>query len=101
MTVTKERRRYDGTWVKQADVLVGDQYGCVVLVARNEQLDMVKEGTVITVRNCHANVVNEHLRLEVDKWGKIELSKESVTTVNEKNNLSDVEYELVNVHKGK
>ena len=97
--MTKERRRYDGTLVRQADILVGDQYGCVYLVARNEQLDIIKEGSVITVRNCHANVVGEHLRLEVDKWGKIEVSKEQITTVNEKNNLSDVEYELVNVRK--
>ena len=54
---------------------------------------------MITVRNCHANVTNEHLRLEVDRWGKIEASKESVPSVNTANNLSDVEYELVSVRK--
>lgn len=97
--VVKERRRYDGSLIRQAECLVGDQYGCVVLWAKNEQLDVIKEGGVITVRNAHANVVNEHLRLEVDKWGKIEPSTEKIEKVNQSNNLSDVEYELVSVRK--
>ena len=54
---------------------------------------------MITVRNCHANVVREHLRLEVDKWGKVEPSKEKVDSVDTSKNLSDVEYELVSVRK--
>ena len=97
--VTQERRRYDGTLIRQADCVVGDQYGCVVLVAKNEQLDVIKEGGVITVRNAHANVVGEHLRLEVDRWGKIEPSTEKIDKVNTSNNLSEVEYELVSVRK--
>ena len=91
--------RYDGTKIKEADVLVGDQHGCVVLVAKNEQVDMFKENDVITVRNCHANVVREHLRLEVDKWGKVEPSTEKIDSVDTNKNLSDVEYELVSVRK--
>ena len=99
MNIVNERRRYDGTWIRQAEVLVGDQFGCVKLWAKNEQLDVIKEGSTITVRNCHANVVKEHLRLEVDRWGKIEQSSEKIDKVNTSNNLSDVEYELVSVKK--
>ena len=65
-----------------------------MLLAKNEQLDVIKQGATIIVRNCHANVANEHLRLEVDKWGKIEVSSEKIPSVNLQNNLSDVEYEL-------
>ena len=55
---------------------------------------------MITVRNCHANVVKEHLRLEVDRWGKIEVNKGlKIDTVNTSKNLSDVEYELVPIRK--
>ena len=54
---------------------------------------------MITVRNCHANVVGEHLRLEVDRWGKIEKSSVAIDKVNTSKNLSDVEYELVSVRK--
>ena len=97
--MTKERRRYDGSSIRQADCIVGDAYGCIKLIAKNEQIDIVKEGATITVRNCHANVVEEHLRLEVDKWGKIEPSTEKIDKVLQTNNLSDVEYELVNVRR--
>ena len=99
MKVTLEKKRYDGTQIRQAEAIVGDQHGCVKLLAKDNQLDVVKEGSVIIVRNAHANVVNEHLRIEVDRWGKIETSAEKIEKVNTTNNLSDVEYELVQVRK--
>ena len=67
------------------------------MMAFDEQLDIVKEGEVITVRNAHANVVKEHLRLEVDRWAKVESSSEKIASINLSNNASDIEYELVNV----
>lgn len=66
-------------------------------MAFDEQLDIVKEGQVITIRNAHANVVKEHLRLEVDRWAKVEKSSEKIASINLSNNASDIEYELVNV----
>ena len=96
--ITRERKRYDGGAMNRvAECIVGDQYGCVKMMAFDEQLDIVKEGEVITVRNGHANVVKEHLRLEVDRWAKIEKSSEKITGINLANNASDIEYELVNV----
>ena len=97
--VIKERRRYEGSVNRVAECLVGDQHGCAILIARDEQLDVVKEGAVITIRNAHSVVVNEHLRIEVDRWGKVEASKENVSKIELSNNLSDVEYELVTVSK--
>jgi hypothetical protein len=41
--------------------------------------------------------VKEHLRIEVDRWAKVEVSKEKVGKVNTKKNHSDVEYELISV----
>ena len=35
VTVTRERLRYEGTVNKSADVLVGDEHGCAVLVAKD------------------------------------------------------------------
>ncbi len=61
-------------------------------------MQVVREGASITIRNAHANVVKEHLRIEVDRWAKVEACKESVTEkVNTSKNLSDIEYELVTV----
>ena len=59
---------------------------------------MVKEGAAITLRNAHANVVKEHMRIEVDRWAKVETSQEKVAqTVNTSKNHSDIEYELVSI----
>ena len=95
--IIRERKRYDGGNMNRvAECIVGDQFGCVKMMAFDEQLDIVKEGHAITIRNAHANVVKEHVRLEVDRWAKVEASKEAVSTsVNTSKNYSDIEYELV------
>ena len=98
VNITRERKRYDGTLNRQADCVVGDEHHSVNLIARDEQLDIVKEGACITIRNANSNVFKEHMRLEVDKWAKIEITAnnaDKVTKVNASKNLSDVEYELV------
>ena len=100
--VTRERRRYEGTVNKSAECIVGDEAGCAMLIAKDGQLDVVKEGMYITIRNAHANVVREHMRLEVDRWAKVEISASNtpkVKSVNLGNNLSDTAYELVPVGK--
>ena len=101
VTVTRERRRYEGTVNRSADCIVGDEHGCAVLIAKDNQLDIVKEGASITIRNAHANVVKEHMRIEIDRWAKVETTKNgpNVKSVNLSNNLSDIEYELVPVGK--
>ena len=96
--IIRQRQRYDGDQLNQvAECIVGDEHGCVKLMAYDSQLNVVKEGAIITIRNAHANVVKEHLRVEVDKWAKVEASKAKIGSVNTSKNLSDVEYELVTV----
>ena len=102
VNITRERRRYEGTVNRSADCVVGDEHGSAVLIAKDNQLDIVKEGALITIRNAHANVVKEHMRIEIDRWAKVETSAKDVPkvkTVNLSNNLSDIEYELVPVGK--
>ena len=94
--VIRERRRYDGGNLNRvAECIVGDQYGCIKMMAFDEQLNVVREGAVICIRNAHANVVKEHMRVEVDRWAKVEASTENIPTVNLQNNASDIAYELV------
>ena len=42
--ITRERLRYEGTKNISADCLVGDKFGCSVLVAKDNQLDIIKAG---------------------------------------------------------
>ena len=97
MKVTKEIRRYDGSWNRQAECVVGDEHGVMDFLAQNEQLDVVKEGATITVRNGHAKVLRDtnRIKLIVDKWGKVEAANAPIAKVREDNNIAAVEYELV------
>ena len=97
--IIRQRQRYDGEEINQvAECLVGDQHGCCKLIATDKQLEVVKEGAAITIRNSHANVVKEHLRIEIDRWAKVESCKEKVTDkVFTEKNHSDIEIELVSV----
>ena len=97
--IIRQRQRYDGEEMNLvAECLVGDQHGCCKMIAQDKQLQIVKQGAAITIRNSHANVVKEHLRIEVDRWAKVEPAVEAVADkVNTAKNHSDIEYELVSV----
>merc|ERR1711934_633242 len=100
--ITRERRRYEGTVNKTAECIVGDEYGCAIMIAKDNQLDIVKEGAFITIRNAHANVVREHMRVEIDRWAKVDTTADGIDkikSINLQNRLSEIEYELVPVGK--
>ncbi len=69
-------------------------------VNKIEQLEVVKEGAVITLRNANSNVHNEHIRVEVDRWGKVEACKEKVNSINEAFDVSAEAYELAEKPSG-
>lgn len=78
--MTKQIKRYDGSEIKQAECVVGDETGIMDMLALNDQIDTVKSGTIITVRNGLAKVLKEtgRIKLIVDKWGKIEAAAADV-----------------------
>lgn len=57
----------------------------------------MKEGATVTLRNAKIDMFKGSMRLAVDKWGHVEVSEPASFSVNEDNNLSLIEYELVNV----
>ena len=98
--VVSERVSYDGQSVRRsAQCVIGDSTGSVVLVANDEQLNVVQQGAVITIRNANARVFQEHIRIEIDKWAKVEPSTAQIGAVNLdiKKNISATAYELVTV----
>lgn len=61
---------------------------------------MMKPDTTIILRNAKIDMFKGSMRLAVDKWGRVEVAAEPANfVVNEENNLSLVEYELVNVEE--
>ncbi|RRT76944.1 hypothetical protein B296_00025618 [Ensete ventricosum] len=101
-----QKNRPAGPQVRQmriAECLVGDETGMIVFTARNEQghdlfsVDLMKPRTSLILRNAKIDMFKGSMRLAVDKWGRVEATDPADFTVEEDNNLSLVEYELVNV----
>ncbi|CAK9156081.1 unnamed protein product [Ilex paraguariensis] len=80
-----------------AECLVGDETGTILFTARNEQVDAMKPNTTVILRNAKIDMFKGSMRLAVDKWGRVEVTEPAKFVVKEDNNLSLVEYELVNV----
>lgn len=51
----------------------------------------------VVLRNAKIDMFKGSMRLAVDKWGRVEVTDPASFVVKEENNLSSVEYELVNV----
>jgi hypothetical protein len=57
-------------------------------------VDLIKEGETIIVRNCKVPVVNGHMRMQVDAFGKIEVSNDvKINEVKLDKDFSSVEYD--------
>ncbi|XWS36572.1 hypothetical protein CRYUN_Cryun20dG0096100 [Craigia yunnanensis] len=96
--------RADGRQVRQmriAECLVGDETGMIIFVARNEQVELMKEGTTLTLRNAKINLFKGSMRLAVDNLDDVEVAEPASFTVKENNNLSLIEYEVIYLDEGK
>ncbi|XP_027347040.1 uncharacterized protein At4g28440-like [Abrus precatorius] len=80
-----------------AECLIGDDTGTIIFTARNDQVDLMKPENTVILRNAKIDMFKGSMRLAVDKWGRIEVTEPAKFVVKEDNNLSLVEYELVNV----
>ncbi|GAV64014.1 hypothetical protein CFOL_v3_07532, partial [Cephalotus follicularis] len=80
-----------------SECLVGDDTGTIIFTARNDQVDLVKPGTTIILRNAKIDMFKGSMRLADDKWGSAEVTEPVNFSVKEDNNLSLIEYELVTV----
>ncbi|KAJ7545752.1 hypothetical protein O6H91_08G008400 [Diphasiastrum complanatum] len=95
-----QKARPDGTQarsVRISECIVGDDTGVIVFTARNDQVDLLKEGSTVILRNAKIDMFRGSMRLAIDKWGRIEVTESGNFAVKEDNNLSLVEYELINV----
>ncbi|KAL2505166.1 Nucleic acid-binding [Abeliophyllum distichum] len=98
--VVMQKGRPDGPQSRQvliAECLVGDETGTIVFTARNEQVVLMNPETTVILRNAKIDMFKGSMRLAVDKWGRVEVTEPASFTVKEDNNLSLIEYELVNV----
>jgi len=82
------------------EVLAGDDTGVVLFSIKSEtQAAACKPGALLRVQNAQVKMVKNHIRVVVDQWGVLKADVDAATvgfeTVDEKTNISDTEYELV------
>merc|ERR1711994_661858 len=73
---------------------IGDETGCITLLAKNEQIDILKDTEEI-ILTCKAEMHQGYLRAVVDKQGSLHKASGNVNIINYRNNLSDLEYHLI------
>eukprot|EP00484_Ammonia_sp_Unknown_P019508 CAMPEP_0197042070 /NCGR_PEP_ID=MMETSP1384-20130603/18522_1 /TAXON_ID=29189 /ORGANISM="Ammonia sp." /LENGTH=181 /DNA_ID=CAMNT_0042473109 /DNA_START=107 /DNA_END=653 /DNA_ORIENTATION=- len=97
------RLNLDGTRLRISEALIGDATASIILSLRNDQIGMVKTDDTLILRNAKIDMVNNgYMRVAIDRWGLIQKVAEDQTqeVLNDKNNLSTVEYELVKEPNG-
>ncbi len=86
--------RRDFSTHRVADVLVGDETGCVYLTLWDEKIDEVNEEDAVSIQNGYINLFRGSMRLNVGRYGSLKVLEESpVSEVNTENNLSEKQYE--------
>jgi len=77
-----------------ADVLVGDETGCLYMTLWDDKIDAINEEATLNITNGYINLFRGNMRLNIGKYGSYELMDDSpITEVNTENNLSDKKYE--------
>jgi replication factor A1 len=84
----------DGAPHRVSDALVGDETGCVYLTLWDDNIDKVNDGDSITVGNGYVTLFRGNMRLNVGRYGTLEIAKEPLEVeVNTENNMSSKVYE--------
>lgn len=84
----------DGAPHRVCDALVGDETGCVYLTLWDDNIDKVNEGDTINVGNGYVTLFRGNMRLNVGRYGTLEVAKEALAgEVNTENNMSSKVYE--------
>ena len=84
----------DGEPHKVSDALVGDETGCVYLTLWDDNIDKVKDGDTINVKNGYINLFRGNMRLNVGRYGTLEIAETPLAgDVNTENNVSTQVYE--------
>jgi hypothetical protein len=77
------------------EVSCGDDTGSVTLSMTKDQAGTCKAGGCLRLQNAHVKMIRGFIRLVVDKWSILRAADSvEFETVDEKNNVSKVEFEL-------
>ncbi|MEM0313929.1 MAG: hypothetical protein QW056_02220 [Candidatus Bathyarchaeia archaeon] len=83
----------DGAPHTVCDALIGDETGCIYLTLWDDNIAKVNVGETIKVGNGYVSLFKGSMRLNIGRYGSLEVSNEPLTSeVNTENNLSQKVY---------
>ncbi len=85
--------RSDGSTHRVTDALVGDETGCIYLTLWDDNIERVKDGDTIAIRNGYISLFRGSMRLNIGRYGSFEPTEATIGEVKTDNNLSDKQYE--------
>eukprot|EP00397_Hematodinium_sp_SG-2012_P024567 GEMP01025594.1.p1 GENE.GEMP01025594.1~~GEMP01025594.1.p1 ORF type:complete len:127 (+),score=30.18 GEMP01025594.1:59-439(+) len=77
------------------EVVIGDDSAILTARFLEEQIPLAKVGEFIRMQNARVSMYQGHIRVECDKWSKLASHEKQDWAVNEKEDISKVEFELV------
>ncbi|UCF45448.1 MAG: hypothetical protein JSW44_02105 [Candidatus Bathyarchaeota archaeon] len=84
----------DGSAHKVCDALVGDETGSIYLTLWDDNIEKVNENDTVRVENGYVTLFKGNMRLNIGKYGKLEMAKEPFEgEVNTENNVSSKTYD--------
>merc|ERR1712050_801766 len=88
-----EITKFNGEVIRICDGVVGDETAVANFRLVGDNVDKVAKNMIISLRNGRSEVVDEHIRLEVDKFGKVTVEdKEFDSAIKTDNNISSFAY---------
>merc|ERR1712007_114823 len=88
-----EITKFNGETMRICDGVLGDETAAANFRLVGDNVDKVNQGMVISLRNGRSEVVDEHIRLEVDKFGKVQEETEvKIDMVKSEENISSYAY---------
>lgn len=85
----------DGEAHRVSDALVGDETGSVYLTLWDDNIEKVKDGDTVLVKNGYINLFRGSMRLNIGRYGAMEASEKVIEgEVNTTNNLSNQTYDM-------
>jgi len=76
------------------EVIVGDESGVVTARFLEGQLSFAKQGNSLRLQNARVGMFKGHIRVECDKWSKLDTHEKQTWDPLMSNDVSGTEYEL-------
>ncbi len=90
---TREINTRSGT-KKVAEATIGDETACALLSLWDDQIGQYHEGDVINIQNGYVSLVRGSIRLNIGKYGKMDVVDKTIENINTDENISDQIHEM-------